>query len=123
MHICTHAHAQTSTYKQLCMYMDINFNADHTHFTLKMPYVPQKAEFEAKVKEQQRRHNDLELARARNRVSIKREDEINMRGFDAITNQVFTFVDIYSNICPAKHMHIYIYMLAWSVYIRVCESG
>merc|ERR1712025_530162 len=51
-----------------------------------------KTEFEKRVKEQQRRRNELERTRQLNRVSIKREDEINMRGFDAITNQPFSGV-------------------------------
>merc|ERR1712025_678364 len=51
-----------------------------------------KTEFEKRVKEQQRRRNELERTRQLNRVSIKREDEINMRGYDAITNQPFSGV-------------------------------
>lgn len=51
-----------------------------------------KTEFEKKVKETQRRRNQIESTRRLNRVSIKREDEISMRGYDAITNQPFSGV-------------------------------
>jgi len=51
-----------------------------------------KAIFENRVKEEQRRRSKLEARRANNRVSIRREDDINMRGFDAITNQPFSGV-------------------------------
>lgn len=51
-----------------------------------------KGEFEKRVKATQAKRSALERTRRNNRVSIKREDEINMRGFDAITNQPFSGV-------------------------------
>lgn len=51
-----------------------------------------KTVFEKRVKEEQRRRSEIDRTRQLNRVSIKREDEINMRGFDAITNQPFSGV-------------------------------
>jgi len=61
----------------------------------------QKGIFEKRVKEEQARRSKIENTRRINRVSIKREDEINMRGYDAITNQPFSGVGA-KNLAPSQ---------------------